>query len=199
MGRRCKRGQNLAPQNTRRGCLKDPTRTTKNEPNTTATLTRTALRLLRRAGPSEKPIAAARVAATRGKRLHLEPEKTRPHRRPDVLAPGCGSIMFTETPGNRPGDVAGSNSVARRCGSETTNYCVNRRHGLAGILRAGIMSRDHDGPTLHTIHNTARPFLGSFCRRGSGPAVLPLGPTGADVPRTAPSDVDARPSHEVPR
>ena len=106
VGRRCKRDQNLAPQNARRGRLKDPTRTTKNGPDPSATLTRTALRLLRRAGPSEKPIAAARVAATRGKRLHLEPEKTRPHRRPDVLAPGRGPIMSTETPRSITGDVA---------------------------------------------------------------------------------------------
>ena len=55
VGRRCKRGKNLAPQNARRGRLKDPTRTTKNEPYTTATLKGAPLRLLRRAGASEVP------------------------------------------------------------------------------------------------------------------------------------------------
>ena len=64
VGRRCKRGKNLAPQNARRPRLKDPTRTTKNGPNTTATSTRTALRLLRRARASEKPAPAARLETT---------------------------------------------------------------------------------------------------------------------------------------
>ena len=107
VGRRCKRDQNLAPQNARRGRLKDPTRTTKNEPNAPPAATRTALRLLRRAGPSAEPSAPARLETTRRVRLHLEPQKTRFDSGPDVLAPGCGSILSTETPGNRPGDVAG--------------------------------------------------------------------------------------------
>ena len=107
VGRRCKRDQNLAPQNARRGRLKDPTRTTKNEPNTSSTATGAPLRLLRRAGPSAEPASPSGVAATRGKRLYLEPEKTRSDRRPDVLAPGCGSIVSTETPRSITGDVAG--------------------------------------------------------------------------------------------
>ena len=78
----------------------------KNGPDAAPTLTRTPLRLLRRAGPSAEPASPSGVAATRGKRLYLEPQKTRPHRRPDVLAPGCGSIMSTETPRGIKGDVA---------------------------------------------------------------------------------------------
>ena len=54
-GRWCKRGKNLAPQNARRPRLKDPTRTTKNGPNTTATSKGATLRLLRRARASEVP------------------------------------------------------------------------------------------------------------------------------------------------
>jgi len=106
VGRRCKRGKNLAPQNARRGRLKDPTRTTKNEPDAAPAAARAPLRLLRRAGPSAEPAPAARLATTRGKRLYLEPEKTRSDRRPDVLAPGCGPIMSTETPRSITGDVA---------------------------------------------------------------------------------------------
>ena len=78
----------------------------KNGPDAAPTLTGAPLRLLRRAGASSLPAPAARLETTRRVRLHLEPQKTRPHRRPDVLAPGCGPIMSTETPGNRPGDVA---------------------------------------------------------------------------------------------
>ena len=107
VGRRCKRDQNLAPQNARRGRLKDPTRTTKNGPDAPATVTGAPLRLLRRAGASSLPAPAPRLETTRGKRLYLEPEKTRPHRRPDVLAPGRGPIMSTETPRSITGDVAG--------------------------------------------------------------------------------------------
>mmetsp|Transcript_11617 Transcript_11617/g.30350 ORF Transcript_11617/g.30350 Transcript_11617/m.30350 type:complete len:235 (-) Transcript_11617:517-1221(-) len=127
------------------------------------------------------------------------PKKTRPHRRPDVLAPGCGSIMFTETPGNRPGDVARENATAGSCGPETTNDRLDRRHGSAWILRASVMSRDHDGPTLHTIHNTARPAARRVRRRRCRAAVLSECATGADVPRTATGNFNARPSHEVPR
>ena len=64
VGRRCKRGKNLAPQNARRGRLKDPTRTTKNGPNTTATVTGAPLRLLRRARASEKPAPAESFETT---------------------------------------------------------------------------------------------------------------------------------------
>ena len=70
----------------------------KNGPDAAPTLTGAPLRLLRRAGPSAEPSSPARLETTSGKRLHLEPEKTRPHRRPDVLAPGRGSIMSTEAP-----------------------------------------------------------------------------------------------------
>ena len=66
VGRRCKRDQNLAPQNARRGRLKDPTRTTKNDPAAAPTLTGAPLRLLRRAGPSAEPASPSGVAATRG-------------------------------------------------------------------------------------------------------------------------------------
>ena len=55
VGRRCKRGQNLAPQNARRGRLKDPTRTTKNEPDTTATAKGAPLFFFWRAGASAEP------------------------------------------------------------------------------------------------------------------------------------------------
>ena len=65
VGRRCKRGKNLAPQNARRGRLKDPTRTTKNGPNPSATVTGAPLRLLRRARASEVPAPAARLETTR--------------------------------------------------------------------------------------------------------------------------------------
>ena len=106
VGRRCKRDQNLAPQNARRGRLKDPTRTTKNGPDAAPTLTGAPLRLLRRARASAEPASPSGVAATRGKRLYLESQKTRLDRRPDVLAPGCGSILSTETPGSITGDVA---------------------------------------------------------------------------------------------
>ena len=67
VGRRCKRDQNLAPQNARRGRLKDPTRTTKNEPDAAPAATRTALRLLRRARASAEPSAPARLETTSGK------------------------------------------------------------------------------------------------------------------------------------
>ena len=106
VGRRCKRDQNLAPQNARRGRLKDPTRTTKNGPDAAPTLTGAPLRLLRRARASAESASPSGVAATRGKRLYLESQKTRLDRRPDVLAPGCGSILSTETPGSITGDVA---------------------------------------------------------------------------------------------
>ncbi len=81
VGRRCKRGQNLAPQNTRRGCLKDPTRTTKNEPNTTATLTRTALPLLLGSGPS--PFEATRQPSSG--RPGIEDPRPNPLRPPITL------------------------------------------------------------------------------------------------------------------
>ena len=154
VGRRCKRDQNLAPQNARRGRLKDPTRTTKNEPDAAPTLTGAPLRLLRRAGPSAEPASPSGVAATRGKRLYLEPEKTSIDCGPDVLAPGRGSIMSTETPRSITGDVARPNETTSRCGPETADYRLDRRHGFAWILRAGVMSRDHDSFTVHTIHNT---------------------------------------------
>ena len=64
VGRRCKRGKNLAPQKRRGGRLKDPTRTTKNGPNTTATVTRTALFFFRRAGASELPAPAGASKTT---------------------------------------------------------------------------------------------------------------------------------------
>jgi len=78
----------------------------KNGPDAPPTLTGAPLRLLRRAGASEKPITAESFKTKSGKRLHMVAQKTRSDRRPDVLAPGCGSILSTETPGSITGDVA---------------------------------------------------------------------------------------------
>ena len=78
----------------------------KNGPDAAPAATGAPLRLLRRARASAEPAPAARLETTSRVRLHLEPQKTRPHRRPDVLAPGCRSIMFTETTRGIKGDVA---------------------------------------------------------------------------------------------
>ena len=122
MGRRCKRDQNLAPQNARRGRLKDPTRTTKNGPNTTATLTRTPLRLLRRARASEKPAPAESFKTTRRVGLYVVAQKTSFDRRPDVLAPGSRTNMFTETTGNRYRGLPRTNETSSSCGPKKTDY-----------------------------------------------------------------------------
>ena len=87
--RPCKRGKFNPPERARRDDLKNATKSTKNGPDPSSTVTRTTLFFFWRAGASSLPAPAARLETTRRVRLHVESQKTGPHRRPDVLAPGC--------------------------------------------------------------------------------------------------------------